>query len=54
MRMHGTERVLRIVLATAIVGGPLGYLVGGLLAPAVHTSGTATPGCWISSPMTRS
>ncbi|MDQ0212074.1 hypothetical protein [Arthrobacter bambusae] len=40
--MRGTERVLRIVLAIAIVGGPLGYLVGGLLAPAIHTSGAST------------
>ncbi|MGH7921008.1 MAG: hypothetical protein ACREQM_13850, partial [Candidatus Dormibacteraceae bacterium] len=31
-----------IVLGVAIVGGPLGYLVGGLLAPAIHASGQAT------------
>jgi hypothetical protein len=29
--MPGPERVLRIVGAAAIVGGPLGYLLGGLL-----------------------
>jgi hypothetical protein len=40
--MPGTERLLRMLLATAIVGGPLGYLIGGLLAPAIHTSGPST------------
>ncbi|XAS67698.1 hypothetical protein V3C33_20175 [Micrococcaceae bacterium Sec5.7] len=40
--MPGHERLLRVVLATAIVGGPLGYLVGGLLAPAIHGSARST------------
>ncbi len=40
--MHGTERLLRVLVVTAIVGGPLGYVVGGLLAPAVHASGAST------------
>ncbi|WP_125609809.1 hypothetical protein [Specibacter cremeus] len=40
--MPGHERLLRIVGAVAIVGGPLGYLVGGLLAPAIHGTGAAT------------
>ncbi|MQA88490.1 MAG: hypothetical protein GEV03_28715 [Streptosporangiales bacterium] len=38
----GYERLLEIVLAAAIVGGPLGYLVGGAFSPAVHVSGEAT------------
>lgn len=38
----GYERLLRVVLAVAIVGGPLGFLLGGLLAPAVHNSGRST------------
>jgi hypothetical protein len=36
------ERLLRIGLAVAIVGGPLGFLVGGALAPGVHVSGEST------------
>lgn len=40
--MPGNERLLRMLLATAIVGGPLGHLLGGLLAPAIHTSGPST------------
>jgi hypothetical protein len=40
--MPGYERLLRMLLAAAIVGGPLGYLLGGLLAPAIHTSGPST------------
>lgn len=40
--MSGTERLLRIPVVVAIVGGPLGYLLGGLLAPAIHDSGPAT------------
>ncbi len=40
--MPGYERLLHWVLAIAIVGGPLGYLLGGLLAPAVHHSGRST------------
>jgi hypothetical protein len=40
--MPGYERLLRTSLATAIVGGPLGYLVGGLFAPAIHAPGPST------------
>ncbi|MCZ9880198.1 hypothetical protein [Arthrobacter sp. B2a2-09] len=36
------EKLLRTVLAIAILGGPLGYLIGGLLAPAIHISGSST------------
>lgn len=36
------ERLLQVGLAVGIVGGPLGYLVGGLLSPAVHLSGQST------------
>lgn len=38
----GYERLLRVFAAVAVVGGPLGYLVGGLLEPAAHTGGHAT------------
>jgi multidrug transporter EmrE-like cation transporter len=38
----GYERLLQVVLAVAIVGGPLGFFLGGLLAPAVHNSGQST------------
>ncbi|NVM98063.1 hypothetical protein [Arthrobacter sp. SDTb3-6] len=38
----GPGRLLRIVGAVAVVGGPLGYLLGGLLAPAIHGTGAAT------------
>lgn len=41
-RMPGHERLIRLVLAGAVVGGPLGYLVGGILEPAAHASGRAT------------
>lgn len=37
-----SERLLRIIGATAIVGGPLGYLLGALMAPAIHGTGLAT------------
>jgi hypothetical protein len=33
------DRFIRIVLAVAAVGGPLGYLVGGTLSPSIHVSG---------------
>jgi len=36
------ERRLRGAMAVAIVGGPLGFLVGALLAPAIHDSGALT------------
>lgn len=38
----GSERLLRTIGAVAVVGGPLCYLVGGALSPAVHTTGAAT------------
>ena len=40
--MPAPERLLRVVAAIAIVGGPLGFLVGGALAPAVHGSSRST------------
>lgn len=40
--MASHERLLRVLAAVAIVGGPLGYLVGGLFAPAIHVSGSST------------
>ena len=40
--MPGVERLLRVILAVAMIAGPLGYLVGGLLEPAAHTGGQAT------------
>lgn len=41
-QMAGHERLIRVLAAVAIVGGPLGYLVGGLFAPAIHISGSST------------
>lgn len=38
----GPERLIRATLSIAIVGGPLTFLIGGVLAPAVHRSGQAT------------
>jgi hypothetical protein len=35
-------RALRVALAVAIVGGPAGFLVGGVLSPAVHADGATT------------
>jgi hypothetical protein len=32
------DRLIRITLAVAAVGGPLGYLVGGTLSPSIHAS----------------
>jgi hypothetical protein len=40
--MPSDERLLRIIVAIAIVGGPLGYLFGGALSPSVHRSGAET------------
>lgn len=40
--MPGHQRLIRWVLAIAVAGGPLGYLVGGLFAPAIHIAGPAT------------
>ena len=36
------ERVVRVLAAVAIVGGPLAYLIGGVLEPAAHADGRAT------------
>ena len=36
---QAAERFLRRVGAIAVVGGPVGYFVGGLFSPVVHTSG---------------
>ncbi|MEV0269734.1 hypothetical protein AB0H43_13220 [Hamadaea sp. NPDC050747] len=30
------ERLIRVIVAIAMVGGPLGYLIGGTLSPAIH------------------
>lgn len=38
----GSLRLLQVVAAVAIVGGPLGFLVGGALSPSIHVSGTDT------------
>lgn len=38
-RHQAAERFLRRAGAVAIVGGPVGYVVGGLFSPVVHTSG---------------
>jgi hypothetical protein len=35
--MQTYERLIRVVAAVAVVGGPLGYLVGGALSPSIHT-----------------
>jgi hypothetical protein len=36
------RRLLQVVMAVAIVGGPLAYVLGGLLAPAIHDTGQAS------------
>jgi hypothetical protein len=41
-RMPGPERLWRSVFAVAMVGGPLGVALGGMLAPAIHGSGAHT------------
>ena len=38
----GPQRLVRALAAVAVVGGPLGYLVGGVLEPAAHADGRAT------------
>lgn len=40
--MHGSERLIRMVLSVAMIVGPMGYLIGGLLEPAAHNGGQAT------------
>ncbi|GAA4567080.1 hypothetical protein [Planotetraspora kaengkrachanensis] len=41
-KVPGYERLWRLVLAAAIVGGPLGYAVGSILIPAVHEDGATS------------
>jgi hypothetical protein len=36
------RRLLRVVLAVAIVGGPLAFVVGGVLAPSIHDTGSSS------------
>jgi hypothetical protein len=36
------RRLLQLVMAVAIVGGPLTYVLGGLLAPSIHDTGQAS------------
>lgn len=38
----GLQRVVRLLAAVAVVGGPLGYLLGGVLEPAAHADGQVT------------
>lgn len=38
-RMPGHERLWRVVLAVAVVGGPLAAVIGGLLSPSIHENG---------------
>ncbi|MFF4778513.1 hypothetical protein ACFY05_37390 [Microtetraspora fusca] len=41
-KMPGYERLWRLVLAVAIVGGPLGYYVGSALNSTVHENGSTS------------
>jgi hypothetical protein len=38
----GYQRLRQVVLAVAIVGGPLAFVVGGVLAPSIHETGQST------------
>lgn len=38
----GPDSLLRVLAAVAMVGGPLGYLIGGVLEPAGHADGRVT------------
>lgn len=38
----GPQRLVRVLAAVAIVGGPLGYLIGGVLEPVGHANGRVT------------
>lgn len=40
--VSGPQRLVRVLAAVAIVGGPLGYLLGGVLEPAAHADGRVT------------
>jgi hypothetical protein len=38
----GYQRLWQVVLAVAIVGGPLAFALGGVLAPSIHNTGQAS------------
>lgn len=38
----GYQRLRQVVLAVAIVGGPLSFLVGGVLSPSIHDTGRSS------------
>jgi hypothetical protein len=38
----GHERLRRVVLAVAITGGPLAFVLGGVLAPSIHDTGQSS------------
>jgi hypothetical protein len=40
--VSGPARLRQVVLAVAIVGGPLAFLAGGVLAPAIHDTGQSS------------
>ncbi len=42
MTVPGYERLRQVVLAVAIVGGPLAFDLGGILSPSVHDTGAAS------------
>ena len=41
-RVAAAQRLLRVVLAVAIVGGPLAFVVGGVLAPSIHDTASSS------------
>ena len=40
--VRGPRRLCQVVLAVAIVGGPLAFLAGGALAPSIHDTGQSS------------
>jgi hypothetical protein len=38
----GHQRLCQLVLAVAIVGGPLAFVLGGVLAPSIHDTGQSS------------
>jgi hypothetical protein len=40
--MPGYQRLCRVVVAVAIAGGPLAFVVGGVLAPSIHDTGQSS------------